>query len=151
MQFAYAGRPLPSFIKFAIHVLAISTNSALCKRLFSVFGNTLTKLRTRLGLDNLTQLSELKLHNWDQHLRAKEARERLKRQFGVDKENMERARRAQEAERQGTVTQATTSNQSDNDEDISMTGRLQPKSHAFFQLTAPDRCSIHRAKAPELI
>ncbi len=116
-----------------------------------MFGNTLTKLRTRLGLDNLTRLSELKLHIRDQHLRAMEARERLKRQFGVDKENMERARRAQEAERQGTATQATTSNQSDDDEDISMTGRLQPESHAFFQLTAPDRCSIHRAKAPELV
>lgn len=71
----------------ATHVLSISANSASCERLFSVFGNTLTKLRNRLGTSTLTALTEIKMHIRDEHVR-KRAGDRLKRQFvarGADK------------------------------------------------------------------
>ncbi|KAJ3713958.1 ribonuclease H-like domain-containing protein [Lentinula raphanica] len=52
-----------------------------CERLFSIFGNTLTKLRNKLGSKTLTMLAGLKMHIRDEHL-AKEESKRLKRHFG---------------------------------------------------------------------
>lgn len=46
-----------------------------------MFGATLTKLRNRLGVSILTELTELKMHIRDGHLRDKMARSRLKRSF----------------------------------------------------------------------
>jgi hypothetical protein len=45
-----------------------------------VFGNTLTKLRNRLGRGVLTQLSELKMHVRDEQLES-DGKNRLKRRF----------------------------------------------------------------------
>jgi len=45
-----------------------------------VFGNTLTKLRNRLGRVVLTQLSELKMHVRDEQLESG-GKSRLKRRF----------------------------------------------------------------------
>jgi len=45
-----------------------------------VFGNTLTKLRNRLGRVVLTQLSELKMHVRDEQLES-DGKSRLKRRF----------------------------------------------------------------------
>ena len=72
----------PPLFKLAFHVLSICPNSASCERLFSVFGNTLTKLRNRLGNTTLTSLAELKMHIHDEHLRSGETKERMKRFFG---------------------------------------------------------------------
>ncbi|KDQ23516.1 hypothetical protein PLEOSDRAFT_1049064, partial [Pleurotus ostreatus PC15] len=74
----------PPLSKLALHLLSICTNSASCERLFSVFGNTLTKLRNRLGNNSLTALAELKMHIRDEHLRGG-TKERLKRFFGERK------------------------------------------------------------------
>jgi len=73
---------LPPLFKLANHILSICPNSASCERLFSVFGNTLTKLRNRLGHQTLTSLAELKMHIRDEHLRAGETKKRMKRFFG---------------------------------------------------------------------
>ena len=70
----------PPFILLAKRILSISANSASCERLFSVFGNTLTKLRSRLGTSTLTNLAELKMFIRDQH-RQGETKGRLKRVF----------------------------------------------------------------------
>lgn len=68
-------------MKFARRVLSISANSASCERLFSVYGNILTKHRSRLLVKNLTNNAELKMHIRDEHLRNKEAQLRQKRRF----------------------------------------------------------------------
>jgi len=73
---------VPPLFRLAYHILSICPNSASCERLFSVFGNTLTKLRNRLGNETLTSLAELKMHIRDEHLRAGETKERMKRFFG---------------------------------------------------------------------
>ena len=72
----------PPLFKLAYHILSICPNSASCERLFSVFGNTLTKLRNRLGNQTLTSLAELKMHIRDEHLRAGETKRAMKRFFG---------------------------------------------------------------------
>ena len=69
------------FIAFACRLLSVSANSASCKRLFSTFGNILTKLRTRLTNKNLTALAEVKIHVRNEYLKP-EKKSRLKRQFG---------------------------------------------------------------------
>lgn len=79
--FIFPGKPDPPLILFARRLLSVSANSASCERLFSVFGATLTKLRNRLGVNVLTELTELKMHIRDGHLRDQTARLRLKRSF----------------------------------------------------------------------
>jgi hypothetical protein len=79
--FIFPGKPDPPLISFASRLLSVSANSASCERLFSVFGATLTKLRNRLGVSVLTELTELKMHIRDGHLRDQTARSRLKRSF----------------------------------------------------------------------
>ena len=76
------GAVLPPLFKLAYHILSICPNSASCERLFSVFGNTLTKLRNRLGNDTLSSLAELKMHIRDEHLRNGKVKDRMKRLFG---------------------------------------------------------------------
>ena len=76
------GCPPPLF-KLANHILSICPNSASCERLFSVFGNTLTKLRNRLGNTTLTSLAELKMHIRDEHMRDADTKKRMKRFFGA--------------------------------------------------------------------
>ena len=71
-------------LKLANHILSICPNSASCKRLFSIFGNTLTKLRNCLGNQTLTSLAELKMHIRDEHLRSNETKSRVKRLFSAD-------------------------------------------------------------------
>lgn len=82
MKFTYSGIPATPFIQFARRILSITANSASCERLFSVFGATLTKHRTKLSTQTLTHLSKLKMHVRDEHIKNGEAKARLKRQFG---------------------------------------------------------------------
>ena len=74
--------PPPPLFKLAYHILSICPNSASCERLFSIFGNTLTKLRNRLGNRTLTSLAELKMHIRDEHLNNGETKQRMKRFYG---------------------------------------------------------------------
>jgi hypothetical protein len=78
-----AGSTPPPLFKLACHILSICPNSASCERLFSIFGNTLTKLRNRLGTQTLTSLAELKMHIRDEHVRDGESKQRMKRFFGA--------------------------------------------------------------------
>ena len=73
----------PPLFKLAYHILSICPNSASCECLFSVFGNTLTKLRNRLGNKTLTSLAELKMHIRDEHVHEGEMKKCLKRVFGA--------------------------------------------------------------------
>ncbi|CDO68226.1 hypothetical protein BN946_scf184913.g16 [Trametes cinnabarina] len=77
-----ADRPLRPLATLACHLLSVCANSASCERLFSVFGQLLTKLRNRLGTDTLTGLAELKMHLRDEYARAQGMKERLKRHCG---------------------------------------------------------------------
>jgi hypothetical protein len=58
----------PPLFKLTYHILLICPNSASCECLFSIFRNTLTKLRNCLGNQTLTSLAELKMHIQDEHL-----------------------------------------------------------------------------------
>lgn len=81
-EFCFVDRDPPAFIRLAKHILSISANSASCERLFSVFGNILTKVRNRLGTNNMVILAELKMHIRDEHAQ-KDTKRRLKRVFQV--------------------------------------------------------------------
>ena len=63
------GHPPMPLICLTKRILLISANSASCERLFSIFGNTLTKIRNQLGTNTLTNLAELKMFLHDQHLK----------------------------------------------------------------------------------
>ncbi|KAG2355734.1 hypothetical protein BDR07DRAFT_1302396 [Suillus spraguei] len=54
--------------KFAQRIFSICTNSASCERLFSLFSTVLTKLRSRLSLQSMTDLAELHLHLRDEYI-----------------------------------------------------------------------------------
>jgi hypothetical protein len=81
-DFCHPGQDPPPFIQLAKRLLSVSANSASCERLFSVFSNILTKLRNRLGMENMNMLAELKMHVRDEHSR-KQTKVRLKRVFQV--------------------------------------------------------------------
>jgi hypothetical protein len=85
-MFSYPGHNTadPPFLQLAKRILSVTANSASCERLFSVFGNTLTKLRNRLGTKTLSNLAELKMLVRDEHIRLGESKDRLKRKFGQD-------------------------------------------------------------------
>jgi hypothetical protein len=72
---------LPLF-KLAYHILSICPNSASCEWPFSVFSNTLTKLRNCLGNQTLTSLAKLKMHIRNEHLCAGETKQCIKHFFG---------------------------------------------------------------------
>ena len=65
-------------------MLSISTNSASCERLFSLFGHILTKLRNRLGLENMKMIAELKMHVRDRLRNSSNTHARLKRHFSSE-------------------------------------------------------------------
>ncbi len=69
----------PPLVALAFHIFSICPNSASCERLFSSFGNILTKSRTRLHTDTLSNLAELKMHLRDERLRSGTSRQRAKR------------------------------------------------------------------------
>ena len=75
----FAGQPLSPLQKIAYRVLSITANSASCERLFSSFGTILTKLRSRLGVQNLLNVAELRMHLRDEYMYKTGPRESLKR------------------------------------------------------------------------
>ncbi|KAJ8515209.1 hypothetical protein ONZ45_g7358 [Pleurotus djamor] len=101
---------LPPLIRLAFYLPAICANSASCERLFSVFGNTLTKLRNRLKTQTLVSLAELKMHIRDEHMRSSESKARMRQRFFGRK-----ALESQPASAPPTLTPTATppSNQSD--------------------------------------
>lgn len=68
-------------IRLARYIFSICANSASCERLFSAFGNILTRVRNRLGKDTLQTLAEVKMHIRDEHLSHSDMKNRLKRRF----------------------------------------------------------------------
>ena len=70
-------------IRLARYIFAICANSASCERLFSAFGNILTKVRNRMGKETLQTLAEIKMHVRDEHLAHNEMKNRLKRRLGT--------------------------------------------------------------------
>ena len=63
----------------ACRILTICANSASVERLFSIFGQILTKLRSRLRNEAMVMLAELKLHIRDEYKQNDTAKARLKR------------------------------------------------------------------------
>ncbi|TFK24427.1 hypothetical protein FA15DRAFT_592446 [Coprinopsis marcescibilis] len=76
------GTPDTPLVRLSRHLYAVSTNSASCERLFSSFGNLLTKLRNRLGLGIMQSIAELKLRINDENRNNTQAQQRLKRHLG---------------------------------------------------------------------
>ncbi|KAF5319230.1 hypothetical protein D9619_008286 [Psilocybe cf. subviscida] len=72
---------LSPLVRLAQRILSICANSASCERLFSSFGLILTKLRTRLSIDNLVNLAELKMYIRDEHPRDKDAQNAARQRF----------------------------------------------------------------------
>ena len=64
---SFSSEPHSPFHRLAARLLSVSANSATCERLFSVFGNTLTKLRNRMGTSTLSSIAELKMHVCNEH------------------------------------------------------------------------------------
>jgi hypothetical protein len=69
------------FTDLACRILSVCTNSASCERLFSMFGNILTKLRNRLHPGLVQQLAELKLHIRHMDLKDQNAQMRHKKKI----------------------------------------------------------------------
>ncbi|KAF8488358.1 hypothetical protein F5888DRAFT_1623130, partial [Russula emetica] len=63
----------------ACRIFTICANSASVERLFSLFGQILTKLRSRLRNEAMVMLAELKLHIRDEYKQNDLAKARLKR------------------------------------------------------------------------
>ncbi|KAI0719371.1 ribonuclease H-like domain-containing protein [Cerioporus squamosus] len=72
---------LHSLYRLAVYVLSICPTAANCEQLFSVLGIIMSDRRTRLTMDNLMNIAELRLHLRDEHVR-KNTKARLKRHFG---------------------------------------------------------------------
>lgn len=73
----------PSLVTLALRIFSICPNSASCERLFSSFGNILTKSRSRLSNKALVELAELKLHLQEEEIQSGSMKERVKRHFDL--------------------------------------------------------------------
>lgn len=75
------GQPRTPLQTLACRTLTICANSASVERLFSLFGQILTKLRSRLRNDSeaMVMLAELKLHIRDEYKQSGAAKTRLRR------------------------------------------------------------------------
>jgi hypothetical protein len=73
-------RPTPLQI-IARRILSITANSASCERLFSAFGLVLTRLRSRLGVQTMADVAELRLHLRDEHRRSGIAKQNLRKRM----------------------------------------------------------------------
>ncbi|KAJ3002962.1 hypothetical protein NUW54_g5562 [Trametes sanguinea] len=71
-------RPQRPLAQLACRLLSVCANSASCERLFSIFGQLLTKLRNRLGTNTLANLAELKMHVRDEYTKTSGMKERLR-------------------------------------------------------------------------
>lgn len=98
----HASRPTP-LAKLAKRLFSVCVNSASCERLFSMFGVTLSRLRSRLRPQAMTDLAELRLHLRDEHLKSGRVKERMKRKMTSHHSEV-----ARDASGQPVATVATT-------------------------------------------
>ncbi|OAX33372.1 hypothetical protein K503DRAFT_775672, partial [Rhizopogon vinicolor AM-OR11-026] len=73
----FQDQPLSPLQMLAQHIFSICANSASCERLFSLFGLILSKLRSHLALQKMLNLTELRLHLWDEYMRRGSVKDRL--------------------------------------------------------------------------
>ena len=78
-----------SFFQLALRLLSISANSASCERLFSSFGNILTKHRNRVKSEVLSNLGEIRLNICHEHLENNAKKDIRKRHFGPPTSTLE--------------------------------------------------------------
>lgn len=76
---SHKDRPKTAFQDLAFRIFSICANSASCERLFSMFGNILTKLCNRLRPEVVQALAELKLHIRNEEIQLATARKRFKK------------------------------------------------------------------------
>ncbi|CDO68878.1 hypothetical protein BN946_scf185000.g21 [Trametes cinnabarina] len=120
-----SGRPEPPLTMLAKRILSVCANSASCERLFSIFGQLLTKQRNRMGSATLTALAELKMHLRDEYSRSQGMKERLKRHCGKPQETPAPAaaiNSQQVAASHPAGNNAASTRPADADEDESMDG-----------------------------
>ena len=137
----HASRSTP-LAKLARRLFSVCVNSASCERLFSMFGITLSRLRSRLRPQAMTDLAELRLHLRDEHLKTGQVKERMKRKMTSHHSEV-----ARDASGQPVATTATTTGSGSEDpsnnpqaqselaEDDSDSGSLR---HITLSLTCDD-------------
>ncbi|KAG1720850.1 ribonuclease H-like domain-containing protein [Suillus lakei] len=74
----FPDKPLSPLQMLAQRIFSICANSASCEWLFSLFGLILTKLRSRLALEKMLDLAELRLHLQDEYMRRGSVKDRLR-------------------------------------------------------------------------
>ncbi|EIW82979.1 hypothetical protein CONPUDRAFT_71628 [Coniophora puteana RWD-64-598 SS2] len=75
--FMHPGLPVSPLLQLAMRLFVICANLASCECLFSIFGLILTKLHLRLGLTNMLNFAELRLHLHNKYLATGKSTERL--------------------------------------------------------------------------
>ncbi len=99
-----SGKAPPPLARLARRLLSVCANSATCERLFSLFGQLLTKLRNRMSTKTLVELAELKMHLRDEYAKDAEMKARLRRHCGP------------QADESGSAAQALTVDESSDDD-----------------------------------
>lgn len=85
-------------VTLALRIFSVCTNSASCERLFSSFGDILTRKRSRLSGKNLVALAELKLHLQEDEAQSVSKKHRIKQYIDAVKQQKQLETQAEEAE-----------------------------------------------------
>lgn len=85
-------------VTLALRIFSVCTNSASCERLFSSFGDILTRKRSRLSGKNLVALAELKLHLQEDEAQSVSKKQRIKQYIDAVKQQKQLETQAEEAE-----------------------------------------------------
>lgn len=86
-----------AIVTLALRIFSVCTNSASCERLFSSFGDILTRKRSRLSGKNLVALAELKLHLQEDEAQSVSKKQRLKQYIEAVKQQKQLETQAEEA------------------------------------------------------
>lgn len=86
-----------TLVKLAMRIFSVCTNSASCERLFSSFGDILTKKRTRLSAKNLASLAELKIHLQEEEARMGTKKYRSTQYINAVKQRKQEEMQAEES------------------------------------------------------
>lgn len=114
-----------ALVKLAMRIFSVCTNSASCERLFSSFGDILTKKRTRLSAKNLTSLAELKIHLQEEEARMGTRKYRSTQYINAVKQRKQAEMQAEEARGAGASAGSASEDNSSEAENQSVSSLRQ--------------------------